>query len=101
MECPVGCPPQVYELMIHCWQWDPNDRPKFSEARETLENMLSMTAPNLILPSATEEQVMIHKVKKLIIESTDWEIPSESVLQIIQTSDDERIPWFRERYVQL
>lgn len=37
MECPTGCPTQIYELMTKCWTWDPNDRPTFCEVREILE----------------------------------------------------------------
>ncbi|KAK4337127.1 hypothetical protein RND71_043886 [Anisodus tanguticus] len=37
MECPVGCPNEVYELMKECWQWDPNSRPTFKEIKESLE----------------------------------------------------------------
>ena len=41
MECPTGCPTQIYELMTKCWTWDPNDRPMFSDVRETLEIMFT------------------------------------------------------------
>jgi len=27
MERPPGCPPEVYDLMRQCWQWDATDRP--------------------------------------------------------------------------
>jgi len=39
MECPTGCPPKIYELMLQCWQWDPNDRPTFYQIREILETI--------------------------------------------------------------
>ena len=39
MEPPPGCPPRVYDLMKCCWNWNSENRPTFTEARETLENM--------------------------------------------------------------
>ncbi|XP_074594225.1 tyrosine-protein kinase Abl isoform X2 [Brevipalpus obovatus] len=39
MECPTGCPPKIYELMLQCWQWDANDRPTFYQIREILETI--------------------------------------------------------------
>lgn len=31
LEKPVDCPEEVYELLCHCWNLEPNDRPSFSE----------------------------------------------------------------------
>ena len=31
LERPQLCPKEVYELMLECWQRDPNDRPSFRE----------------------------------------------------------------------
>lgn len=28
---PDACPPILYALMTRCWDYDPNDRPKFKE----------------------------------------------------------------------
>ncbi|XP_044157119.1 tyrosine-protein kinase ABL2 isoform X2 [Bufo gargarizans] len=39
MEQPEGCPPKVYELMRACWQWNPADRPAFSETHQAFETM--------------------------------------------------------------
>ena len=44
--CPVGCPSKVYELMIKCWEWEPNCRPSFKEIRECLESMFNNTNLN-------------------------------------------------------
>ena len=43
MEAPEGCPPQIYSLMAHCWQWDPSLRPNFNEARSILEHLMIMS----------------------------------------------------------
>lgn len=39
MDCPPGCPPNIYQLMKQCWQWAPNERPTFKEIHHALENM--------------------------------------------------------------
>lgn len=39
MECPPGCPMRVYELMRHCWNWEPVERPTFYEIHYDMENM--------------------------------------------------------------
>ncbi|CAH8842263.1 unnamed protein product [Trichobilharzia szidati] len=36
---PEGCPEQVYELMLQCWQWHPEQRPPFSDILNQLESM--------------------------------------------------------------
>jgi len=39
MECPDTCPPNVYELMRRCWQWEPALRPSFDQIYKDLEEM--------------------------------------------------------------
>jgi len=39
MDCPPGCPPNIYQLMKQCLQWAPNERPSFKEIHHALENM--------------------------------------------------------------
>lgn len=39
MDCPPGCPTNIYQLMKQCWQWAPNERPSFKEIHHALENM--------------------------------------------------------------
>ncbi|KAH7693515.1 tyrosine-protein kinase transforming protein Abl, partial [Aphelenchoides avenae] len=31
LQMPAGCPPEVYNLMLECWQRDPETRPGFAE----------------------------------------------------------------------
>ncbi|CAF0765416.1 unnamed protein product [Brachionus calyciflorus] len=51
MECPDSCPLNVYELMRRCWQWEPTNRPSFSEIYKEIENMFhdvsSVNVPSL------------------------------------------------------
>lgn len=39
MDCPEGCPEEVYELMRACWKWTPAERPSFAEIHQTFETM--------------------------------------------------------------
>ncbi|XP_060931616.1 tyrosine-protein kinase Fer isoform X1 [Limanda limanda] len=36
MACPQRCPDEVYKVMQRCWQYNPEERPKFSELQRDL-----------------------------------------------------------------
>lgn len=36
MSCPQRCPEDVYKVMQRCWQYNPEDRPKFAELQRDL-----------------------------------------------------------------
>ncbi|KAM7392234.1 hypothetical protein PAMA_007387 [Pampus argenteus] len=36
MACPQRCPDDIYKVMQRCWQYNPEDRPKFSELQRDL-----------------------------------------------------------------
>lgn len=42
MDRPPGCPPEVYELMRKCWQWNATDRPTFKNIHHDLEHMFQV-----------------------------------------------------------
>lgn len=42
MERPPGCPPEVYDLMRQCWQWNAQDRPTFKNIHHALEHMFQV-----------------------------------------------------------
>lgn len=42
MDIPPGCPPEVYELMRKCWQWNATDRPTFKCIHHDLEHMFQV-----------------------------------------------------------
>ena len=44
MEIPHECHPRVYDLMSHCWEWDPRKRPSFEDMCQTLETLHGHTA---------------------------------------------------------
>uniref|UniRef100_A0A8C7YCD0 Tyrosine-protein kinase n=1 Tax=Oryzias sinensis TaxID=183150 RepID=A0A8C7YCD0_9TELE len=39
MACPQRCPDEVYKVMQRCWQYNPEDRPKFSELQRDLASI--------------------------------------------------------------
>ncbi|XP_047133488.1 insulin receptor isoform X2 [Hydra vulgaris] len=41
MEKPQNCSETMYDIMLHCWNEDPLQRPNFTELREHLENIIS------------------------------------------------------------
>nr|AAA28934.1 tyrosine kinase [Drosophila melanogaster] len=53
MERPPGCPPEVYDLMRQCWQWDATDRPTFKSIHHALEHMFQESS----ITEAVEKQL--------------------------------------------
>lgn len=53
MERPPGCPPEVYELMRKCWQWNAQDRPTFKSIHHDLEHMFQESS----ITEAVEKQL--------------------------------------------
>uniref|UniRef100_A0A336MRU8 non-specific protein-tyrosine kinase n=1 Tax=Culicoides sonorensis TaxID=179676 RepID=A0A336MRU8_CULSO len=53
MERPPGCPPEVYELMRQCWQWNASDRPSFKNIHHALEHMFQESS----ITEAVEKQL--------------------------------------------
>ncbi|KAK3587515.1 hypothetical protein CHS0354_003657 [Potamilus streckersoni] len=43
MENPENCSPQVYQIMLSCWDPNPGSRPSFTELRESIESLLEAT----------------------------------------------------------
>jgi len=52
MPAPEGTPDEVYQLMLRCWQYDPDDRPHFAEIHATVD----------LLYSRTRDQSMSHHI---------------------------------------
>uniref|UniRef100_A0A8W7P203 non-specific protein-tyrosine kinase n=1 Tax=Anopheles coluzzii TaxID=1518534 RepID=A0A8W7P203_ANOCL len=52
MERPPGCPPEVYDLMRKCWQWNAQDRPTFKSIHHDLEHMFQIPVPVPVRSSA-------------------------------------------------
>ncbi|XP_063699525.1 tyrosine-protein kinase Abl [Culicoides brevitarsis] len=53
MERPPGCPPEVYDLMRQCWQWNASDRPSFKNIHHGLEHMFQESS----ITEAVEKQL--------------------------------------------
>ena len=45
MPIPPGCPQPLYQIMLQCWNKDPNSRPTFEYLRDTLEDYFVSTEP--------------------------------------------------------
>ena len=40
MERPATCPVNVFDIILHCWRFDPNDRPNFNMLVHMLESVI-------------------------------------------------------------
>ena len=49
MESPDHCPPRVYDLMRHCWENEPDNRPTFSEVIIALNSMSDIDKGKLLM----------------------------------------------------
>jgi fyn-related kinase len=43
MQCPQGCPPALYDIMLECWHKDPVKRPTFETLQWKLEDFFTMS----------------------------------------------------------
>eukprot|EP00080_Pristionchus_pacificus_P014611 PDM74631.1 abl-1 [Pristionchus pacificus] len=57
MDQPPGCPPNVYMLMLQCWNWSPSDRPRFRELHSRLENILN----NSSIDDEVDRQIQVSR----------------------------------------
>ena len=46
LDRPEKCPPPVYEVMLRCWSWRPEDRPSFAELVPTMSDIVSLVSSN-------------------------------------------------------
>ncbi len=44
LEKPSKCPQEVYELMLKCWQIEPNQRPSFVDLNHSLKQIAQLCA---------------------------------------------------------
>ncbi|XP_028969015.1 proto-oncogene tyrosine-protein kinase ROS [Galendromus occidentalis] len=66
LACTVGCPAEMYELMLCCWRYNPEERPKFYHIVASLENLVNAansltvymppTQQNYIIPSGQQNK---------------------------------------------
>eukprot|EP00058_Branchiostoma_floridae_P001500 XP_002586988.1 hypothetical protein BRAFLDRAFT_241680 [Branchiostoma floridae] len=45
MRQPEDCPDAMYDLMLHCWQWKPTERPSFQLLEYNIDKNLAFYAP--------------------------------------------------------
>lgn len=41
MPSPDGAPEEMYQLMLRCWQYEPEDRPHFNEIHSSIDLLYS------------------------------------------------------------
>ena len=39
MPCPMGCPEAMHDVMMLCWQYEPQERPNFSDLNDMLKDL--------------------------------------------------------------
>jgi len=49
LEKPDNCAPEVYEIMLECWNEDPQDRPTFSQLRTKFGSLILAGKDDLTL----------------------------------------------------
>lgn len=47
MEQPEGCPNEIYEMMLKCWDLNPMKRPTFRDLAEKLSKLKASTPSNM------------------------------------------------------
>ncbi|NXU59567.1 EPHAA protein, partial [Turnix velox] len=47
LPAPLNCQPPLHQLMLDCWQKDPNQRPKFSHIHSILSKMVQSLQPSM------------------------------------------------------
>ncbi|CAG2110414.1 unnamed protein product [Medioppia subpectinata] len=60
MECPPGCPPRIFDLMRHCWLWEPIERPSFYDIHNTLETMFTNSSITEEVEKQLERQTPVN-----------------------------------------
>ncbi|MCG8624036.1 MAG: protein kinase [Proteobacteria bacterium] len=47
MDCPDGCPDNIYRIMQNCWMKNPSQRPRFTRIQRQLESKFFLTSLDL------------------------------------------------------
>ena len=49
MDPPDGCPDNIYDIMCHCWEMEPNERPDFPRLKDLLARTFGMMNITIII----------------------------------------------------
>ena len=52
MDPPDGCPDNIYDIMCHCWEMEPNERPDFPRLKDLLARTFGRT--NVIIQCSSQ-----------------------------------------------
>merc|ERR1712141_363831 len=50
MPAPDGTPDEMYQLMLRCWQYEPEDRPHFAEIHASVDLLYNRTRDQRVAP---------------------------------------------------
>ena len=60
LECPEGCPSNIYDMMKRCWEWNPQKRPQFAELHTELNAMSNVNEGVLSLNANVHMHVSLY-----------------------------------------
>ena len=62
MPSPDGAPEEMYQLMLRCWQYEPEDRPHFNEIHSSIDLLYSRYVEHfLIIESHILFNICLHE----------------------------------------
>ena len=56
LQCPTGCPVPLRDLMRHCWEWEPENRPTFTEVSTSLSSLSEGNNKSYVVQSLSEDK---------------------------------------------
>ncbi|XP_057315127.1 uncharacterized protein LOC130656312 [Hydractinia symbiolongicarpus] len=89
MEKPDNCADEIYNIMLHCWQENPLERPSFSELREHLEDIMCRSGNYLTFD--INENNTYYNVSSYDEDEDDIEFDDEFMKKPIQVKKWEEI----------
>lgn len=56
LECPIGCPPDMYNLMYYCWTFNEDERPSFKQLLQILQQIseVNKLPPPPVMPRSPQ-----------------------------------------------
>jgi serine/threonine protein kinase len=92
LEKPDNCSAEVYDLMLHCWQEDPPDRPSFSQLRSQFSAMLQAGSAEEYIDLQINEEAPYYQMRDEDRRERSDSTSSESSEGSIDSLTKEKIP---------
>ncbi|XP_065916408.1 tyrosine-protein kinase Abl-like isoform X2 [Dysidea avara] len=64
LECPVGCPRNIYSMMKKCWTWEENDRPTF---KVLYQELCELSSSDEVAEDDTQADSLSHSKRNLLL----------------------------------